>query len=510
MNLESLLTHPEGFGLVGASVPQRAICRVMTGVPLGEYSTHPDVVAMLGGRAAVDALPVGRAPDMCLLGAAVRCAKSTIVAAKAVRNAYLGDCSGLAPGEIPRVPIVSVDLDKAQETFSKITGAVLNSPRLRALLVKEPTKDSILIRNKSGRAVEIKMAAGSVAGRTLVSRWLLGIIFDEAPRMQGQEDGVINLDDALSAVMARMRPGAQIDLVGSLWAPRGKVFELITHRFGKPGTDLVVMVANGPQLRPDLYTPEYCERIRKADDRAYEADVMSHFADPETVLIPSIEITAATRADQGLRPTPFQSYVAVIDPATRGNGWTLVVIGTKPQGGFELVLAREWIGSRAEPLKGSRVLPEIDAALAPYGVTIVDTDQAGFDHLSDIAELVNVSFELRLATRDDDLACKRLPLLFTEHRMTIPDVTQLRADLIALKRRPKQGGGSAPVLPKTADGRHCDYGAAVLLAMQVLPEHALPPATALDDETLFCLRMQEQANQGAMHAAGMRLMGAYG
>jgi len=508
VNLEALLTHPEGFGLTGASIPQRAICRVMTGEPLAEYATHPDVIGMLGGVAAVSALPVGRAPDMCLLGAAVRCAKSTIVAAKAVRNAYLGDCSGLAPGEIPRVPIVSVDLDKAQETFSKITGAVLNSPRLYQLLVQKPTKDSILIRNRSGRPVEIKMAAGSVAGRTLVSRWLLGIIFDEAPRMQGQEDGVINLDDALSAVMARMRPGAQIDLVGSLWAPRGKAFELITHRFGQPGTDLVVMVANGPQLRPDLYTPEYCERIRKADDRAYEADVMSHFADPESVLIPSVEITAATRADTGLRATPMQGYVAVIDPATRGNGWTLVVIGTKPDGGYELVLAREWIGSRATPLKGSQVLPQIEQAIEPYGIHEVHTDQAGFDHLSDIAELVQVGFELRLVTRDDEIACKRLPALFTERRLTLPDVKQLRADLIALKRRPKQGGGSAPVLPKTADGRHCDYGAAVLLAMQVLPEAEQVALPTLDDETLFCLRAQDRINQGPMHAAGMRLMGA--
>lgn len=507
MNLEALLVHEEGFGLVNASIPQRAICRVMTGEPLGEYAQHPDVVAMLGGRDAVARLPA-RAPDMCLLGAAVRCAKSTIVAAKAVRNAYLGDCSGLAPGEIPRVPIVSVDLDKAQETFSKITGALCNSPRLSGLLAKKPTADSVLIRNRSGRLVEIKMAAGAVAGRSLVSRWLLGIIFDEAPRMQGQEDGVINLDDALSAVMARMRPGAQIDLVGSLWAPRGKVFELITHRFGKPGADLVVMVANGPQLRPDMYTPEYCERIRLADDRAFEADVMSRFADPETVLIPSVEITAATRVDEGLRATPFMSYVAIIDPATRGNGWTLVVIGTKPQGGYELVLAREWIGSRAEPLKGSRVLPEIDAALQPYGVTEVHTDQAGYDHLVDIAELVHVGFELRLVTRDDGVACKRLPALFTEHRLTLPDVKQLRADLIALKRKPKQGGGSAPVLPKTADGRHCDYGAAVLLAMQVLPEAAEADPPALDDETLFCLKMQAQAEQGPVFAAGMRLMGA--
>lgn len=511
MNLESLLVHPEGFGLTGASIPQRAICRVMTGVPLGEYATHPDVVSMLGGQAAVNAYEANPvAPDMCVLGAAVRCAKSTIAGAKALRNAYLGDCSGLPPGEIPRVPIVSVDLDKAKETFDKIINALKNSPRLRSLMVKEPADGAIavLVRNKSGRSVEIKMAAGAKAGRTLVSRWLLGIIFDEAPRMQGQEDGVINLPDAISAVAARMRTGAQIDLVGSLWAPKGKVFELVTERLGRPGRDVIVMVANGPQLRPDLYTPEYCERIRKVDDTAYETDVMSRFADPDTALLASVDITAATQPYERLGWAPGQNYVAIIDPATRGNGWTLEVYGTNPRGGYDLCLAREWIGSRAKPLKGSLVLPEVGEEIGAYELAEVWTDQAGYDHLVDIAELVKVPFDLRLANRDDDVAVKKLPMLLTEKRLTLPNIPQVRKDLIALRKRPKISGGSQPILPKTADGRHCDFGAAALLAMQLLPEPMPIALPALDEETLFCLKMQEQINQGPMHAAGMRLMGA--
>lgn len=506
MNLEALLTHPDGFGLA-ATPCQRAICRVMTGEPLAELAADPSVIAMLGGQAAVLTLP-GIAPDMTVLGAAVRCAKSTIVAAKALRAAYLGDCSGLAPGEVPRVTIVSVDLDKAQETLSKIIGAVQGSPTLRQLMIGQPKTDSITIRNISGRPVQIKMAAGSVAGRTLVSRWLLGIIFDEAPRMQGQEDGAINLEDALSAIVARMRPGAQIDLVGSLWAPKGKVFELITHRHGSPGKDVIVMVATGPMLRPDLYTPEYCERIRLADDRAYESDVMSRFADPETALLPSIEVTAANRGDTYLGPTLGQNYVAVIDPATRGNGWTLVVLGTRAAGGFEVNLAREWLGSRARPLKGSEVLPEIGEAIAPFGIDCVYTDQAGYDHLTDIAELVAAPFELRLLNRDDDIAGKRLPMLLTERRLSLPDIKQLRQDLIAIKRRPKQSGGSQILLPKTADGRHCDFGAAVLLGMQVLPEHAnLTPAHVPDDEELACARLRNQRSRGTMNNAALRLMG---
>jgi hypothetical protein len=506
LNLEALIESPQGFGMTGISPVQRAICRVMTGEPLEELAHDPDVVTMLGGAAAVAGLSP-EAPDMLVLGAAVRCGKSTIVAAKALRNAYLGDCSGLAPGEVPRVAILSVDLDKARETFSKIVGALATSPWLSQLLVKPPGTDSVIVRNHSGWPVEIKVVAGARAGKTLVSRWLLGFIADEAPRMVGEDEGVVNLDDALSAIRARMRKGAQIDLVGSLWAPRGPVFNYVTERHGKPGQDLVVMLATGPMLRPELYTPEYCDRIRKADDRAYEADVMSRFADPISALLASVNVTACTRADERIGRTAAQGYVAVIDPATRGNGWTLVIIGTRPQGGFEVCVAREWIGSRSAPLKASQVLPEIGEELRQFGIDECVTDQAGYDHLADIAELVNVGFTLKLATRNDDIAIQSLRHLFAEKLVSIPNIAQLKTDLIAIRTRPRAAGGSQVVLIKTTDGRHCDYGAAMLLGAQLLPAQPAPETLDdRDDEQRWCEMMQRN-QQTYDQGAAARLTG---
>jgi hypothetical protein len=507
VNLEALLESPQGFSVPLTPV-QRAIARIMTGEPLKELADNAEVAEMLGGVAAVAALP-STAPNMLVLGAAVRCGKSTLVAAKALRNAYLGDCSGLAPGEIPRVAILSVDLDKSRETFSKIVGALTESPVLSQLLVKgkPPGKDSVLVRNKSGRTVEIKVVAGARAGKTLVSRWLLGFIADEAPRMVGAEDGVINLDDALSAIIARMRPGAQIDLVGSPWAPSGTFYELVTKRHGKPGADMVVMLATGPMLRPALYTPEYCERIRLADDRAYEADVMARFSDSESSLLPSVDVAAAVRTYTEQRAAPGWEYVAVMDPATRGNGWTLVVIGVSPAGEYEIVLAREWIGSRSKPLKASVVMLEMGQALAPYDVDDVYTDQWGFDILKDVAELVDAGFGLLQVDRDDEIAGKRIVQMLTEHRLALPDNKQLRQDLVGIKRKPRQGGGSQIVLPTTADGRHCDYGAAVLLAMQVLPTTPVAELPAMSEEDQYCLAMQLRQSEGATNAAARRLMG---
>jgi hypothetical protein len=482
LDLEALLTDPEGFGLVNASPVQRAVCRIMTGEPLEELAELDEVAAIVGGAHALAALPT-TAPRVVCFGAAVRCGKSTISAAKALRNAYLGDCSGLAPGEVPRVNIVSVDLDKSRETFDKLVGALTTSPHLAPLLIGRPGRDSVMVRNHSGWPVEIKMIAGSRAGQTLISRWCLGAIFDEAPRMLGQADGVVNLNDALTALKARMRPGAQIDLVGSLWAPRGPVFELVQRRFGKPGEDVVVIIATGPQLRPDLYTPEYCDRIRVDDDRTFESDVMARFADPEDALLHSVDVAAAMRADEHLLTrVPGQQYVAVMDPATRGNGWTLVVLTSPAPGRYEVVLAREWTGSRQQPLRASIVLREMADVLAPYEVFEIYTDQWGFDILTDVVKLLEEHGEimplaLLQLDRDDDVASKGAETLFGKRALSLPANTQLRSDLIAVKKKPRQQGGFKVEFPKTADGRHCDFGAALLLAMQTLPE---PPTAKVD------------------------------
>lgn len=496
MDLEALLTKPEGFALTQASDVQRAVCRMMTGVPLGELATNPDVAAIVGGQTALANLPKAP-PRMVVLCAAVRTAKSTMVAAKALRNAYLGDCSGLARGEIPRVPIVSVDLDKADETFSKLLGA-LESPTLESLIVdgKERAR-SVLVRNISGRPVEIKVVAGARAGKSLVSRWCLGCIFDEAPRMIGAEDGVINLQHALTAIRARMRPGAQIDLVGSPWAPKGPVYELVQSRFGKPGDDVLVIVATGPQLRPGLYTPEYCERIKLEDDAAYEMDVLAHFADPEDALLSSVDVGAAVQSAPMLQSAvDGQHYVAIMDPATRGNGWTLGVLTCPEAGRYETCVAREWLGTRANPLRAGEVLREMAGILEPFGLYEVHTDQWGFDILQEVAELAETGLAFIPQTRDDDVAVKKLETLFGQHALAIPNEPKLKRDLIAMRKRPRQEGGFKVILPQTNDGRHCDYGAMMALAMQVLPDppvvYRQPTVDTLEQEAIARLRDRQE------------------
>ena len=233
ISVEGLLTSPDAFGITTASPLQRAVCRMLDGLPLADLAAHPDVISAFGGREAVAALPVGAPPREVCICAPIRSCKTILSLCVAIRSSQSVDVSGLVSGEIPRFTLMSVRLDNVQAAFNPLCG-VMGKPALRSLLIDAPTADSMLIRHPSGRPMEIACVAGSRAGAGLISRWSFGVAFDEAPRMIGQEDGVVNLDDARSAVMGRLLPGAQILYVGSPWAPWGPVYEMVQEHWGKP------------------------------------------------------------------------------------------------------------------------------------------------------------------------------------------------------------------------------------------------------------------------------------
>ncbi|MDP9001757.1 MAG: hypothetical protein M3O46_16790, partial [Myxococcota bacterium] len=225
--LERLLTHPSAFGLTSASPLQRAICRIADGLPLGKLADHVDVIAAIGN---VSALPQARPLELLILSG-IRTGKSLLAAALAVRAALTCDLSQLRPGEPVRVSVVSLTTDLARVVFEHLCGTVTSKPMLRALVVGSPTADTVDLRHPSGHVVEVKVVAGARAGASLVARWSAGVIFDEAPRMNGEEDGVVNFDDARRAALGRLLTGAQLVSIGSPWAPRGPVYEAVQEHW---------------------------------------------------------------------------------------------------------------------------------------------------------------------------------------------------------------------------------------------------------------------------------------
>lgn len=514
MNLESLFTMPEGFGLTTATDLQRAICRAETGVALEELGESEAVTEALGGKQATELLRqnVGASPALVCLLAAIRSAKSLKVACKAFRATQTVDVSRLREGEIARYSIVSLDMDKARATFEHFIGSVQASPLLSSTLIAPPRAESAYIMHPSGKAVEVKVVAGKKAGGSLVSRWSIGVAFDEAPRMQGQEDGVVNLPDALSAIRGRMLPGAQIDLLGSPWAPRGPIYDLYIDRFGRPGTDVLFMVAKGPDMNPFHFTPELCAKLEREDPRAHRTDVLALFADPEDSLLSSIDVEACCRkAPLHLEPNE-QEHVAAIDPANRRNAWTLTICRPDANGKPEVAYSRQWIGSKSAPLKSSRIFAEIRPVLELYKIegNALWTDQASFDDKWELANQAGISL---MADPFTDSEWKghaaALEKVISEHSINLPPNAAMRADILGVQKRLTARSWHI-ILPNTGDGRHGDYVPSLCLALKHLPSPRTTDVMVnIDPDERRILDFINSSKSNPMKSAADRLIGAF-
>ena len=465
-SLEWKLTDPNAFGLTTASPLQRAVTRIADGVPLGALAHNAKVIAAVRD---VHGLPHEKPREMFLLSG-IRTAKSLIAACGAFHMAMTADVSSLRPGEVPRVSVVSLKKDLADVIMSHLVGTIQAKPLLRRFMVGQPSAEGIVLRHPSGVPVEVSVVAGSRAGSGLVARWSAGCIFDEFPRMVGGDDGVVNWDDMRQAVLLRLLGGCQLWHIGSPWAPYGPAYEVVTEYHGKPSIDRVVIRAPAPDMNPVTWTPERIEAAKRDPD-AYRTDVLAEFASPEEALFSSESVDRCTRkAPAVIGPRHGNTYHAAMDPATRGNGWTLAIV-TREGGKTVVVRADEWQGSRDKPLDPGDVLAEIAGILASYKVFAVDTDQAMGDALVKLGKQVGLT--LRPCTLNANSRARKYLAIRTRldtGEIELPPVPKLRTDLLHLRKRATPGGAAID-LPMTSDGRHCDFAPALMLALsRLLPE----------------------------------------
>jgi hypothetical protein len=469
-SLESLLTHRLGFGLETATPLQRQLARLVDGDPTLDPSDR-ELLEAVGDASCI----VGTRPREVTIVASIRSAKTMLAAAAAIRATQVVQCEHLKAGEIPRVSILSLDLDLAQVAHSHLAGSIMASPVLRELLVDEPRADSLLLRHPSGRPIEICTVAGKRAGSSLISRWMAGVIVDEAPRMAGEGDAAVNFDETRRVVLGRMLPGAQLIAIGSPWAPFGPVFEQVQESWKKPSPARVVVRAPGWAMNPDYWTRERIEELRASDPDAYRVDCAAEFAAPESALVPPDAVAAATRQQADLEPDPLRSYVAAMDAATRGNAWTLIIM-SRDGDKRRIDVAREWVGSKNQPLSATTVLRDIAAIAARYRVPAVWCDQWSADPLSELAMQQGLTLLPRMTPsreRWEQAARFRSELL--EGRIELHPHPALREDVLRVKRATTMQGVRLE-LPTAGDGRHCDFVPSLMLATaQFIPERRPAP-----------------------------------
>lgn len=289
--------------------------------------------------------------------------------------------------------------------------------------------------------------------------------------MTGRSDAVVNLEDARTAVIGRLLPGAQALYIGSPWAPYGPVYDMVESSFGTPTENMVVLRGTGPMLNPKWWTPERCEQLAEADPLAYETDVLGNFADPEAGLLNPVAIKTCTRKARIELPFEFGGrYAAAIDPSdgeVRGNPWTLCIVRVVPEAGpgGRLVpkvityFAKEWRGTRPDPC-----LKEIAEICHRYGLNIASTDQYASASNRDLAQKHGLLLDVQKstqATKVEDYT--NLATLVHTERIELPPHKVLLRDLRSVKKRTTQAG-YAIVLPRTPDGRHADFTPALVAA----------------------------------------------
>lgn len=473
-SLEWKLTNPLAFGLTTATPLQRAICRVADGVPLGDLADRKDVRDAIGD---CSGLPLDRRPkEMCVVSA-IRAGKSLITACAAVHMALTCDVSGLRPGETPRIPVVSLQKDLGEVIMGHLVGSITRSPLLRRFLISEPTSDGIVLRHPSGMPIEIQVAAGSRAGAALVARWLAGCIFDEFPRMVGGSDAVVNWDDQRNAIAGRIRPNCQIWHIGSPNAPYGPAYDLVTEHHRAPTVDLVVVRAAGPAMNPSHWTPEEMTDFKRRNPDAFRTDALAEFATAEEAMFSAGSVDACVRKAPLVIPRQDgHTYLAAMDPATRGNGWTLAIATKDPKGRIVVVRAEEWQGSHDEPLDPGEVLQQVADIVIGYGVTAILSDQVMGDALRTLARKVGLTLVQRTYA-EKDRARKFLTIrTHLERRMIeLPPLKAMRTDMLHVQKRPTPAGIGVR-LPMTSDGRHCDWAPTLMLLLSAL----LPQAEERD------------------------------
>lgn len=518
LSLEGLLCHPQGFQLTSATPLQRAFCRMETGEPLAELADNPAVIESVGGPQAIAMLPTV-APLVSVTMAAVRTGKSQKAAAKAFRASQTCDLSMLKDGEIARYSVLSIDKDKAGAVYEHLCGKIEASPILSSLLVKPPAGESLFLHHPTGRIVEIKVMAGKRAGGSLVARWSIGATFDEAPRMNGA-DMKVNLPDALGALKMRLLPGAQVDIVGSPWAPVGPVYDMYVDFFGRPSAEVLFMIGKGPDMHPGHFTPELCARMAKpksegGDPQAYRTDVLALFADPEEALLSSLDVEACTRtgSEAGDLEPNGQPVTAAIDPANRRNAWTLTLVRPRTDGTAEVVLTRQWLGSRSAPLKSSEVFAEIAPILRLYQVEDMRlwSDQGSFDDKWELAGQCGINLSCDAFTETEWKGhALRLEKLVSEHAISLPNNAAMRADILGIRRK-LTARSYQIILPSTSDGRHGDYAPSLVLALKHLAS-PVDIVQGVDQYDPLELRMLEQLRSrqaDPMRYAAADLMGAF-
>ena len=353
----------------------------------------------------------------------------------------------IPPGDAGIIGVVSVTKPEARNRLRTLTAI------LTALgYTTEPVDGGFRIVGTRLVAQCFAATLGGVVGGT----WVFAL-FDEVARWKDSDTGVNPATEVLASARPTMAtmPNALEVMCSS---PMG---EFDAH---------FDAMAEGDNEAQDTYqgaTWEANPTLTEADTRKLETD--EAIWRREYAAIPSSEVyeglltahdldITTRRGEVELEPAPGHTYVATMDPATRGNAWTFAVGTADARGRLVVSYTHEWQGTQANPLDPGEVLRAMDLTCRRYGVQYVYTDQHAGDELVSLAREIGVSYEIVVApwTHANRLsACLNLRTRARSEGIELPATPALRADLLGIRLRITRTGIQVE-FPRVG-ARHCDF-----------------------------------------------------
>ena len=396
--------------------------------------------------------------------------KSSTLCRLGVVEALYGQ-HNVPPGDVGVVAIVSARRPDALERLRTIK-AILD-----AIGVKYHERgDSIEL---VGRPVVFTVFTASIAGVSGFTS--IFVLLDEVAKWRDNDTGANPAAVVISSISPTMatQPNARMVLSSS---PMGHLdAHADAYALGETPNQCT---AYAPSWEANPTLTEEGTRADEPDEmvwlREYKAIPQ---AEGETSLLTDAALTRLTRAGADLPYCPRHRYVATMDPATRGNAWTLAITTLSDDRIRRVALVRQWVGSRSKPLVAGEVFREMGPILAKYKLRHVHSDQWSEDTLREIASQHGVYLMVDLpwsaATKAD--AYDGLRTLVRESRVDLPNDVQVKTDLLGIREKLTRNGITYDLA--SAGGRHSDYAPTIAMGTMLakVPPTPLPMIFAAAD-----------------------------
>jgi hypothetical protein len=354
--------------------------------------------------------------------------KSSSICRLAVVEALYGQHK-IPPGDVGVVAIVSARRPDALERLRTIK-AILD-----AIGVPYIEKgDTVELK---GRPVVFTVFTASIAG---VSGFTgIFLFLDELAKWRDSETGANPAAVVIGSIRPTIatQPNARVVLSSS---PMG-LLDAHADAFGDGETALQTTAFAETWVANPTISEERTHQL-EPDEVAWAREYQAiPQAEAETSHLSAALLQRNTRPTGQLSPDDRHTYVATIDPATRGNAWTLAIGTLSDNQTRRIVLTREWLGTKAKPLVPGAVFAEIATLIRPYRLASVHSDQFSEDTMRELARQNGLSLIVTPWTAGLKAdAYDGLKTLAQETKLDLPNDPVVTTDLLGIRTKLTRNG----------------------------------------------------------------------